>query len=147
MIAIANNPSQVVTARILVVDDEPLIRDFVNNMLSRAGHTVTVAADGDAAMAALENAPFDIVITELVLPGKEGIEMIMDLRKRLPAVKVIAMSGDPRLGAENYLRIAGLLGAAKLAKPFTAGALLDIVDGMLSAGSGVPARFRTARTA
>ena len=80
-------------ARILVVDDEEGIRTLLRNILVREGHHVTTAADGVEALQVVDTQPVDLVITDLIMPEKEGVETISELRKRFPAVKIIAMSG------------------------------------------------------
>ena len=81
---------------------------------------MTLATDGIAGLAAQENAAFDLVITDLVMPGKEGIETIIELRRRAPQLRIIAMSGGGHGKAVDYLELAAKLGAKRtLAKPFS----------------------------
>jgi DNA-binding NtrC family response regulator len=112
--------------RILVVDDDPGVRQVLDSMLRSAGYEVELACHGRQALEFLENRPFQVIITDLVMPEQEGIETIKQIRKEYPALKVIAMSGA--FGGD-YLRIAGYLGAHRtLAKPIRLETVLRLVD-------------------
>lgn len=122
-------------ARILLVDDDDAVRDVLRKALVGAGHEVEEAANGALAVAAYRRQPAELVITDLVMPEKDGLEAILELRRFDPAVKIIAMSGGGRsLGpGQLYLESARLFGAIEvLAKPFTASALLSTVAGVLA---------------
>jgi two-component system, chemotaxis family, chemotaxis protein CheY len=104
---------------ILLIDDEESFRAVLKVSLEQMGHTVVAAKDGREGVASYSKGTFDLVITDLIMPDKEGIETIMDLRKLNPAVKIIAMSGGGRVTSVDYLQIARQVGAKKiLAKPF-----------------------------
>jgi CheY-like chemotaxis protein len=119
-------------ARILVVDDEPSIRDLVALVLELDKHEVVTASDGNSALAAIENSDFDLVVTDLVMPDREGIETIMTIRKTRPTLKLIAMSGGGFGSAGDYLEMAAAVGADRtLAKPFTNDQLLKTVREVL----------------
>jgi len=119
-------------ARILLVDDEDLVRQLFEAVLELEQHEVTTASDGNGALAALANGTFDVVVTDIVMPDKEGIEMIMEMRKMKPDLPIIAMSGGGRGSSSDYLEMAALLGAKRtLAKPFSAQELLDAVSAVL----------------
>ena len=119
-------------ARILLVDDEASVRELMAIVLEAEGYSVTKAGDGNSALAALERESFDLVITDLVMPGKEGIETIMDIRQRWPQLKVIAMSGGGRGSANDYLDMAAQLGARRtLEKPFGSEDLVALVAEVL----------------
>jgi CheY-like chemotaxis protein len=107
--------------RILVVDDEGDHALFVATLLKREGHHVTAATSGAMVINALNRFAFDMVITDIVMPDVEGIEVIRRVKKAHPRCGVIAMSGGGRYdGSDEYLRIAEALGAeATLAKPFS----------------------------
>jgi CheY-like chemotaxis protein len=107
-------------ARILIIDDDEGMRGSLAHTLEKLGHEVSAAADGKAGVArAIESEP-DLVITDLIMPEKEGLETIMDLRALHPRIRIIAMSGGGRLSNEDYLHLAKRFGAKiSLAKPFT----------------------------
>jgi DNA-binding response OmpR family regulator len=120
--------------RILLIDDEPQIRAMLHQVLARAGYDVTEAASGAEAVRLFHEAPADLVITDLIMPGKDGIETILELRRESPAVKVIAISGGGRIGAQEYLWMARNLGAAvTLTKPVERQKLLEEVRALLGA--------------
>ena len=120
-------------AKILVVDDNNKFREMTSLVLRKAGHIVTVATNGNEATRLVQDNTFDLVITDLVMPEKDGIETIMELRRKIPALKIIAMSGGGLVAPENYLVIARQLGTAQtLAKPFSRDELLAAVDRVLS---------------
>ena len=122
-------------ARILLVDDDDAVRAILRRALVAAGHEVEEAANGALAVAAYRRQPADLVITDLVMPEKDGLEAIMELRRLDPTVKIIAMSGGGRaLGpGQLYLESARLFGAVEvLSKPFTASALLTAVSDALA---------------
>lgn len=110
---------------ILVVDDEPEVREIVLTILRLAGYRVAGAEDGIDALRVLARESFDGVITDLLMPDKDGVETIRDIRKLYPTLKVVAMSGGGHVAKESYLKMAQMFGAdAVLAKPFTREELL-----------------------
>jgi DNA-binding NtrC family response regulator len=117
---------------ILVIDDEEAILDFMSSMLLQAGYNVIVACNGKAAMQKLESATADIVITDLIMPEKEGIETMKEIKSLYPACGIIAMSGS--VFGSVYLSMAKQLGAKKiLKKPFKKQELLDSIEEVLTA--------------
>ena len=125
-------------ASILLVEDDDGVRTVLHKALVAAGHEVEDAANGDLALAAYRRQPRDLVITDLVMPEKDGLETITALRRLNPAAKIIAMSGGGRtLGlGQLYLDTAHSIGASRiLAKPFTSAALLTAVSEVLAEGS------------
>lgn len=105
-------------------------------MLEHAGHTVWEADDGKAGLKMFAHANADLVITDLVMPGTEGFEVLQALRKYLPRVKIIVISGGVRDNRELYLTMATRLGADQvLAKPFSNEALMNAVNALLPAGA------------
>ena len=122
-------------SRILIIDDEPQVREMLVRVLSDAGYVVLAAADGGEGIKVYEESPTDLVITDLVMPGKDGIETVREMRTHFPNAKIIAISGDDKGGGQATLRIAGLLGARRtLAKPFRVRDLLDTVRDVLAEG-------------
>ena len=102
-------------ARILIADDEAGVRGFLRTALEEGGYEVIEAEDGKQALKQARAGGVDLVITDLVMPEQEGIETIQALRKEIPGIGIIAISG--RFEAP-YLKMAGMLGAdAALAKP------------------------------
>ena len=116
--------------RILVVDDEEDVRRVACTFLEDAGYETTEASNGPEGLEVLGHTTCDLVVTDLVMPEKEGAEIVMELRKLYPELSIIAMSGV--VGAEFYLRAARMLGAgATLLKPFTREELIDVVENIL----------------
>ena len=91
------------TARILVVDDDEQVRTLLKAILEREGYAVDAAGDGCQAVTVFDPGVHALVITDIVMPEKEGIEMIMELRQLVPGLPVIAISGGGRLGPDDYL--------------------------------------------
>jgi DNA-binding response OmpR family regulator len=119
-------------ARILVVDDEIAIREMLKQYLERAEYDVLVAQNGKEALKLNRGTPVDLIITDIVMPEKEGLETIVEFRRQFPSVKIIAISGGGQIGANKYLDIAKALGAQKtFAKPFELRELLEEVRKLL----------------
>jgi DNA-binding NtrC family response regulator len=120
---------------ILVIDDEKDILQLITAMLTAEDYEVISAEDGERGLELLkEFDDVEIVITDLIMPNKEGIETILEMRRLRPDIKVLAMSGGGRGGAATYLSTAKNIGAsATLAKPFRKQALLDAVEGLKGA--------------
>ena len=118
--------------RILVVDDEDLVRFSVRQMLEDEGHQVEEAADGVEGMAKIESGPFDLMVTDIVMPRKEGLETIAEAKRVQPDLRIIAISGGGPVGQFNYLDLAKQFGAdAVLAKPFKKQDLVAVVNAVL----------------
>jgi CheY-like chemotaxis protein len=99
-------------ARILVIEDNADIRTLFKRRLEMSGHEVVEAADGDAGINLYRMDPTDIIITDIVMPGKEGIETIMELRQDYPDAKIIAVSGGGEaVTSSTCMRLAKHLGA------------------------------------
>lgn len=121
---------------ILVVDDDPQVLDVVGEMLRLEGHDVATAIDGREAVAKFSDAKFDLVITDLIMPEKEGLETIAELKSMRGDIPVIAMSGGGRIGPTDYLETARFIGAsATLAKPFARSELVNLVGDLLKKAS------------
>jgi CheY-like chemotaxis protein len=122
---------------ILVIDDEPMMRKQIRVMLEPEGFTVREAADGNEGLTQVALAIPNIVITDVLMPNKEGIETILELRHRYQSIRIIAMSGGGRLGNQDFLRAAKHLGAdGILPKPFLPSALLQLVHELLAEQAG-----------
>jgi CheY-like chemotaxis protein len=124
-------------ADIVVIDDEPRYCRLIAQVLIGAGHDIRQAGDGAEGLRMCRQRSPALVITDLVMPGMEGIETILQLSREHPEVPVLAISGaEP---ASVYLRAATALGAASsLSKPFTVNQLLTAVDGLLAADRALP---------
>src|ERR1035437_6131139 len=126
---------------ILLIEDDNLFREAVAAALTEHGYTVTQAADGAQGVRLFRAAPTDLVITDIVMPNKEGLETIEALHREYPKLAIIAMSGGLAREAPLYLSIAGVLGADRmLQKPFALPTLLTAIEEVLAAaGKDEPA--------
>ncbi len=112
--------------RILVIDDDENIRRLLRTILELEGYQVIEASDGGMGLREFAKNPADLVITDLIMPGKEGIETIRELRQKSPDVRIIAISGGGRIGPESYLKMAEGVGALHtMKKPFE---LVELVE-------------------
>jgi DNA-binding response OmpR family regulator len=126
-------------AKILVIDDEPYIRAVIRLTLSQLGHAVVEAGNGAEGLNILRKSKFDLVITDIVMPEKEGLEVLMELQRAKDPVGVIAISGGGRGSAMDYLHTATLLGAKQvLTKPFNTEVLLAAVNEVLADQNAIP---------
>ena len=118
--------------RILIIDDEQQIRSMLRLMLEREGYEVVEAPDGIEGISAYRQKPADLIITDLIMPNKDGIGMIIELQKEFPDVKIIAMSGGGLNKPDGYLKGAKKLGAAcTLTKPIDREKLLRAVKNVI----------------
>lgn len=118
--------------RILVIDDEEQICSLISMMLEENGYKVETANNGNEAIKKFTEKPFDLIITDLMMPEKEGLETIIDLKEIYPAVKIIAMSGGLRNQDVDFLKTAKIFGASiTLRKPFNTQTLLNAVNEVL----------------
>ncbi len=119
-------------ASVLIVEDEKLVRRALNKMLQAGGHDVTEVEDGHRALSYLDRHPADVVVTDIIMPGKGGLEVITELRRRFPNAKIIAISGGTRPSGPGALQAAKVLGANRvLAKPFRQNEILVLVDELM----------------
>jgi DNA-binding response OmpR family regulator len=122
-------------AKILIVDDDILVRTSLAYALEDAGHQVVQAGDGDEGLAALNREAFDAVVLDILMPEREGIETIREIRKKWAALPVLAISGGDKTGWSDFLRMASVLGANDtMAKPFTASDFVDRVGRLVDSG-------------
>ena len=118
--------------RILLSDDEESVLKMLKPFFERQGFDVEVATDGGIGLAINLKSRVDIVVTDILMPHKEGFETIREFRLEFPDVKIIAISGGGRNGADTYLEFAKSFGADKtFAKPFDLSELRDAVDELL----------------
>lgn len=133
-------------AAILLIDDDSLVRASLKLQLELGGHVVTDADDGGKGLRAFEGGRFDAVITDIIMPGVEGVETVRRLRQSDPSVVIIAMTGGTPIPAPSrsgtapdYLRMVSRLGAtATIRKPFTGTALLALIDQSLATNRSAP---------
>jgi YesN/AraC family two-component response regulator len=119
--------------RILIIDDDFHVRDMMERLLRRAGYDAQLAENGVEAVKMHRENPMDLVITDIIMPEKEGLEIITEFRRDYPAVKLIAISGGGRIGPANYLKMARLLGAERtFAKPVDTPQLLSAIKELLA---------------
>lgn len=114
---------------ILVVDDEPMIREGLKMALDLEGHNTQTASDGKEAIQFVKNKKPDLVITDIIMPECDGIEVICSLKTIAPETKIMAMSGGGRINAKDHLKIAKQLGACSiLTKPFSTEELVNEIN-------------------
>lgn len=113
---------------VLVVDDDLSYRLFMRQVLELAGFTVIVESNGRLALRWLEEQPVAVLVTDLVMPEIEGLELIELVKHGFPDIRVVAVSGGGPQGGGAYLRFARLVGAdATLRKPFSGSELIEAV--------------------
>lgn len=119
--------------KILVIEDDNSFRNVLMQMLEKAGYEVIQAENGNQALKICESFSPDLVLTDIIMPDKEGLETIQELLSICPEIKIIAMSGGGRFGPNSYLPLAQKLGARKtLQKPFMREELLSAIAEVLS---------------
>jgi DNA-binding NtrC family response regulator len=124
-------------ARILVVDDDDLVRSMLKKALERDSHDVRTAENGLVAGRMQRENPSDVIIMDIIMPEKEGLETIMELRRDDPGVKIIAISGGGQVEPSKYLRMAKILGAAfAFEKPVKLDELKAAIHQLAPSGSG-----------
>jgi CheY-like chemotaxis protein len=118
--------------RILLVDDDEQFRNMLSETLRGAGYEVLEAREGAEGLKFYHEHGTDLIITDLIMPEKEGLEIIQELRRNDPEVKIIAMSGGGRNGPYDYLKVAKAFGARQvLAKPFSRQEILKAIEQVL----------------
>ena len=118
--------------KILLVDDESSIRSMLSSLLATPTRTFFEAANGTEALRALERDTFDLIISDVIMPNCDGIELIMSIRAKYPEVPVVIMSGGGRVHAAHYLTLAEKLGAVRVfEKPFNVKELRNGVTELL----------------
>jgi DNA-binding response OmpR family regulator len=121
--------------RILVIEDEDALRSMLHMSLVKMGYAVDGARNGKEGIAAFNAKTPDLVLTDLIMPEKEGLEMIRELKKANPGIKIIAMTGGGRLDSRDNLKMAKLFGATlALPKPFAFQELAAAIAQLLGQG-------------
>lgn len=120
-------------ARILVIDDQEHIRTLISKILSIDGHVVESAVNGKVGMKMIENNPYDIVITDIIMPDMDGLEVILELKKRSsPIPLIVTTGGAARLEIQELLTAAKHLGADRvIPKPLDFIKLKEAVNELL----------------
>lgn len=119
---------------ILVIDDEPAIRKVLRNILERSGYDVLTAESGVKGLQVFEARRPNLTITDLIMPDKEGLELIREMKAIDPDAKIIAMSGGGFGKAHTYLKLAERFGAAStFVKPVDAKEMISIIQSLLNA--------------
>jgi two-component system, chemotaxis family, chemotaxis protein CheY len=121
--------------RILIIDDEPLVRSVLRSILERHGHTVMDAPNGRAGLALWRDTPSDLVLTDIFMPELDGIEVILQLTRIWPQARIIAMTGGAKRGdfTSTVVPAALQFGAQHvLMKPFTILSLLAAISAVLN---------------
>ncbi len=118
--------------RILVVDDDEGVRAFLCHILEREGYEVVAASDGEMALEKFREDPADLIITDIIMPKKEGIELILDFRSHNPEIPIIAISGGGRINPDDYLKTAELIGAQRaIAKPINRKEIMEAIKELI----------------
>lgn len=127
-------------AHILVIDDEVQIREVLRTVLERIGYEVTEAGDGVEGLQICAQGGIDLVVTDIIMPEKGGIDTIMDIRRDYPELKIIAISGGGMCGDVSYLDMALGVGADRaIGKPFVLDDFLESVEVLLAENESVSA--------
>ncbi len=120
-------------AKVLVVDDDLNFGELLRSLLAEVGHDVVLATDGAQAVEQIRVEKFDVLILDLIMPKKDGLEVLIDMRQRHQDLQVIAMSGGGYGSAADYLSWAKTLGVREtLAKPFSRDELLVAIEKCLT---------------
>ncbi|MBF0370527.1 MAG: response regulator [Magnetococcales bacterium] len=121
-------------AKLLVIDDDEAVRVLLRTILEAVGHEILVADGGDEGMRLLESTSVDLVITDILMPEKDGLAVIRELADSHPGVKIIGLSGGGMiLSAKTSLQAAEKMGVSQtLSKPFTSQQVLDVIDAALA---------------
>ena len=119
--------------KVLIIDDEPYILLMLKKMLEKEGYEVDLASNGKDGMELFEKEAADLVITDIIMPDKEGLEIILEMKKQRPDLKIIAISGGGRISPESYLECAAHFGASRVfQKPFKQKELMSAVNELIA---------------
>lgn len=114
--------------KVLIIDDDLLVRETIVRILERKGYQTLSAPDGRRGLSTFCSEQPDLVITDIIMPDKEGLETIREIRVERPDAKIIAISGGGRIANLDFLEFAGKFGACEMiSKPFDPADLLDAV--------------------
>lgn len=114
---------------IMVIDDEAQVREILQQMLERKGYSVCLAENGEVAMDICKKQDLDLAIVDMVMPEKNGLETIKEIKRDYPDIKIIAISGGHMVGPGRYLDNAKTFGADRIfEKPFSSGEILGAIE-------------------
>jgi DNA-binding response OmpR family regulator len=126
--------------RILLIDDDDLLRETISGLLEASGYDVDSAEDGAEGLRMFEAQEYGLIITDIMMPDRDGIEIIRMLHDEGDPPKIVAISGGGMFDSLSYLQMAKEFGAdIVLEKPFRAQQLLDAVQGLLDSSGPAPA--------
>ncbi|WP_262694186.1 response regulator transcription factor [Kordiimonas aquimaris] len=118
---------------ILLIDDDPLVLESISIMLVENGYNVETATNGELGLRKAAEPGFDLIITDILMPEKDGLETLTELKNAKNPAKVIAISGGGRGSSITYLKVAEVLGAdCSLAKPFSSSQLITAVKHLIN---------------
>jgi len=122
--------------RILIIDDDYHVLMMIKKMLERAGFEVELALNGKEGLEVFKRVSIDLVICDIIMPEKEGLETIREMKHLCSDMKILAMSGGGRVSSENYLNTASAFGATRtMAKPFSQKQMVSTVRELLTDAS------------
>lgn len=117
---------------ILIIDDDIFLRELIKDILIDHPVNLFEAGNGDQGLEILKQEPIHLVITDIIMPEKEGLESIIEIIQKYPGIKILAISGGGSSGSEQYLEMASNLGAhATLSKPFDKNELLEKMNELI----------------
>jgi CheY-like chemotaxis protein len=123
-------------AAIIIVDDDPTVRAIAVEFLRDGDHAIVEAADGNEALRILKAVPIDLMVLDMLMPQKDGLETLMEVRQLYPDMRILAISSGGSMDANYLLAVARTLGAdAVLSKPLTAARFRRMVDDLLTPAS------------
>jgi CheY-like chemotaxis protein len=129
--------SEIVMAIILIVDDDPTVRMIAGELLRGEEHAIVEAEDGDEALKLVASMAVDLVVLDMLMPNKDGLETIVELRKRNPGIRILAISSGGRMEPGHLLRTAMVFGADEcLEKPLRLESFSRVVNQLLARPSG-----------
>jgi CheY-like chemotaxis protein len=124
-------------ASILIVDDDPTVRLIARELLRDGDHAIVEAADGDLAMAVIQAVPLDLIVLDLLMPNKDGLEVLRHVKAHYPHIRILAVSSGGRIGAVSYLETARVFGADEvMMKPLRLDSFANVVEALLQAPAG-----------
>ncbi|WP_372785860.1 response regulator [Phenylobacterium sp.] len=126
--------------RVLVIDDDADLLNLMREAFEEEGAIVSTAVDGLQGLRAFAAEPTDLIVTDIIMPTREGIETIIELKRLSPSVKILAISGGGRINGDDFLELAKSFGAeATLGKPFRLNDLIALAHAILSSPPSAPA--------